>query len=147
MLPFRVLQEYGKEYSTFKPDKRLHWMPHLGSVELKLVFDGKIIETEVSPIEAAVIGLFHGQDSGIWSTDDMMKRLNVDYAQLFKALTTWIDYDVLEECGKNRYRVVDPLDQPSAPRNTARRKSIALLPRWAFIGFFPENVSQMHQNQ
>ena len=42
----------------FKPDKKLHWLPQLGTITLELELQDRAIEAEVTPLEAAVIGLF-----------------------------------------------------------------------------------------
>lgn len=50
--------QYAKEFSTFKPDKRLRWLPHLGSVHLELQLEDRTVEADVPPLEAAFIELF-----------------------------------------------------------------------------------------
>ncbi len=47
-----------KEFSTFKPDKRLRWLPHLGAVHLELLLEDRTLEVDVPPLEAAFIELF-----------------------------------------------------------------------------------------
>lgn len=57
--PSPSLQEdYAKEFTTFKPDKKLRWLPHLGTVQLEIVLQDRTIEVEVPPLEAAFIELF-----------------------------------------------------------------------------------------
>ena len=45
----------------FKPDKKLLWMSHLGSINLEIELDDRTVEAEVSPLEAAFIELFSEQ--------------------------------------------------------------------------------------
>lgn len=54
----RLQEQYAKEFSTFKPDKKLRWLPHLGTVHLELQLQDRVIETDVPPLEAAFIELF-----------------------------------------------------------------------------------------
>lgn len=54
----RLQTQYAKEFSTFKPDKKLRWLPHLGTVHLELQLEDRTIETDVPPLEAAFIELF-----------------------------------------------------------------------------------------
>lgn len=54
-------EEYAKQFSTFKPDKKLRWLPHLGTVHLELQLQDRIVETNVPPLEAAFIELFSTQ--------------------------------------------------------------------------------------
>ena len=42
----------------FKPDKRLKWLPNLGTVHLELQLQDRVVEAEVPPLEAAFIELF-----------------------------------------------------------------------------------------
>lgn len=55
---YRLQEEYSKEFTIFKPDKKLRWLPHLGSVTLELALEDRTIEVNVPPLEAAFIELF-----------------------------------------------------------------------------------------
>jgi anaphase-promoting complex subunit 2 len=54
-------QQYCKEFAAFKPDKKLQWLPHLGTVQLELELQDRKVDVEVSPLEAAFIELFSEQ--------------------------------------------------------------------------------------
>ena len=54
----RVQDQYANGFAEFKPDKKLHWLPQLGTITLELELQDRTIEAEVTPLEAAVIGLF-----------------------------------------------------------------------------------------
>lgn len=54
----RVQDRYAKGFTEFKPDKKLHWLPQLGTITLEIELQDRTIEAEVTPLEAAVIGLF-----------------------------------------------------------------------------------------
>lgn len=43
---------------TFKPDKRLKWLPHLGTVDLELELADRVVVATVPALEAAFIELF-----------------------------------------------------------------------------------------
>jgi len=53
-----VLDLYENGFTEFKPDKKLHWLPQLGTIILELELRDRTIEAEVTPLEAAVIGHF-----------------------------------------------------------------------------------------
>jgi anaphase-promoting complex subunit 2 len=55
---FRLQVEYAKEFSSFKPDKKLRWIPHLGTVELELHLEDRVVSATVPPLEAAFAELF-----------------------------------------------------------------------------------------
>ena len=46
---------------AFKPDKRLRWLPHLGSVQLEIELKDRKLDVQVSPLEAAIVELFSAQ--------------------------------------------------------------------------------------
>ena len=54
----RVQDRYADGFMEFKPDKKLHWLPQLGTITLELELQDRTIEAEVTPLEAAVIGFF-----------------------------------------------------------------------------------------
>jgi anaphase-promoting complex subunit 2 len=53
------LQEgYAREFTKFKPDKKLQWLSHLGTVQLDVELEDRTVSAEVPPLEAALIELF-----------------------------------------------------------------------------------------
>ena len=54
----RLQDLYSQEFSIFKPDKKLKWLPHLGTVRLELQLDDRTVEADVPPLEAAFIEMF-----------------------------------------------------------------------------------------
>ena len=57
-LAHSLQEEYSAGFSKFKPDKKLRWLPHLGTVKLELQLVDRTIEASVPPLEAAFIELF-----------------------------------------------------------------------------------------
>jgi hypothetical protein len=54
----RLQEQYAQEFTIFKPDKKLRWLPHLGTVHLELQLEDRVMEVDVPPLEAAFIELF-----------------------------------------------------------------------------------------
>jgi anaphase-promoting complex subunit 2 len=54
----RLQDNYAKEFITFKPDKQLRWLPHLGTVHLQVHLQDRTVEAETTPLEAGIIELF-----------------------------------------------------------------------------------------
>lgn len=54
----RLQKEYAQEFVIFKPDKQLRWLPHLGTIHLEIKLQDRVVDAEVTPLEAAVIELF-----------------------------------------------------------------------------------------
>lgn len=57
----RAQQRYAKAFHQFKPDKRLRWLPQIGTVSVVLELEDRTIEAEASPLQAAVADLFSSQ--------------------------------------------------------------------------------------
>ena len=55
---FRLQTDYAHEFTVFKPDKKLKWLPHLGTVQLELQLEDRVVDVDVPPLEAAFIELF-----------------------------------------------------------------------------------------
>lgn len=54
----RLRDQYAGEFHLFKPDKKLNWLPHLGTLKLDIELDDRTVSAEVPPLEAAFIELF-----------------------------------------------------------------------------------------
>lgn len=55
---YRLHEGYAREFTKFKPDKKLQWLSHLGTVQLDIELEDRIVSAEVAPLEAALIELF-----------------------------------------------------------------------------------------
>ncbi|KAJ6622570.1 ubiquitin-protein ligase [Mycena sp. CBHHK59/15] len=115
---FQQLQsQYAKEFSTFKPDKKLRWLPHLGTVHLELQLEDRTIETDVPPLEAAFIELF-SKKANIWSMDELIAGVGaVDRTAALKALITWVDLGVLKEDEENMFRLLEVKEEAAPTRS------------------------------
>ncbi|CED84265.1 Anaphase-promoting complex (APC), subunit 2 [Phaffia rhodozyma] len=91
----RSQTKYAKAYHRFKPDKRLKWIPQLGTIDVKLELADRIVEVEANPIQAAVIELFDG-DGSAWSTSAIASKLSIpDQAVVLSTLNFWANLGVL----------------------------------------------------
>ncbi|KAG7091912.1 hypothetical protein E1B28_008307 [Marasmius oreades] len=128
---FQALQkEYAREFSTFKPDKKLRWLPHLGTVHLELQLEDRTVQADVPPLEAAFIELF--SEKNVLKIEELIEGVgSVDRAAAVKALLTWVDMGVLKEDGEGMFRLLEVAEEPSSgARETARSITAApeLLP-------------------
>jgi hypothetical protein len=67
-LRFRLQDQYAHGFSAFKPDKKLRWLPHLGTVNLELELQDRVVTADVPPLEAAFIELFSDKSDGHQNT-------------------------------------------------------------------------------
>lgn len=56
-----IQEQYAKQFTTFKPDKKLRWLPHLGTVSMEVKLEDRTVSAEVTPLEAAVLEHFDEQ--------------------------------------------------------------------------------------
>ena len=137
-----IQEEYAQEFTVFKPDKKLVWMSHLGTINLEIELDDRTIEAEVPPLEAAFIELFSEQGvfpnsitlpilrlpSDEWSVPDLIAKLGtIERPAAIKALTTWIELGVLKEDSVDHYRLLKTAE-PLGTTGKAVGKQIAAAP-------------------
>lgn len=144
---FRLQDDYAKEFITFKPDKQLRWLPHLGTVHLEVELRDRTVEAETTPLEAAIIELFSEKGDtrfrlttialiifypDTWTVDELMPRLgSVDLAPTVKALNMWADKGVLIEEAEACYKLLEITD-------TNTRAPIQRAREYLFPSIYPE---------
>ncbi|KAF8625915.1 hypothetical protein AX17_006641 [Amanita inopinata Kibby_2008] len=123
---FQTLQEeYAHEFTVFKPDKKLRWLPQLGTVHLELELEDRRVDVNVPPLEAAFIELF--SQKPVWSMDQLIEAVgSIDRSAALKALITWVDLGVLKEDVEDTFRLLEVAEEPSAePRE---RRAVPVTP-------------------
>ncbi|PAV17180.1 ubiquitin- ligase [Pyrrhoderma noxium] len=117
----QVMEDYSKDFKAFKQDKKLRFLPQLGTVDLTLELKDRTLDFTVSPIEAAVIELFSSNER--WSVSDLSKELNVGTNLVRKALDSWMVRGVVREEEGNVFLLLEEVgdEQPSQIRTGALR--------------------------
>lgn len=145
----RLQDEYSKQYATFKPDKKLRWLPHLGSIQLELTLQDRTVSADVPPLEAAFIELFSEKGTCLsprcsvpsltmrvdtWPIDELRAKVgNVDRISAGKALATWVELGVLRAEGDGTYRLLEVAEEiaSSGSAQSTRREypcAVVILP-------------------
>lgn len=121
---FKELRDrYAKEFQLFKPDKKLHWLPHLGTINLDIELDDRTLTVDVQPLEAAIIELFSEKD--VWTVDEIIARVSkVDRAMIIRALGTWLDHGVVKDEGQETFRLLNVSDAANGTSQPASRPAI-----------------------
>ncbi|KLO14760.1 Cullin [Schizopora paradoxa] len=107
-----ILETYSKEFTAFKQDKKLRYLPQLGTLDLTIELTDRTLDVHVPPLEAAVIELFSTKDE--WILDDLSKELNVDSSAVRQALDTWVDYGVVSEDKLHHFVLLETSESGSA---------------------------------
>ncbi|KAF8812048.1 hypothetical protein BYT27DRAFT_6431262 [Phlegmacium glaucopus] len=104
---FQQLQtDYAHEFTVFKPDKKLKWLPHLGTVQLELQLEDRVVDVDVAPLEAAFIELF--SQKALWTLEELISSVgSIDRGAAIKALATWVDHGVLKEDPENTFILLE----------------------------------------
>lgn len=91
-LPEKILttfQEYSSKYSIVKASRKLKFHEELGSVTLTLEFEnGSRTWNDVSPLHAAIISLFDGEND-LKSSEQLSKVLGISQHHLRKEISFW----------------------------------------------------------
>lgn len=125
--------EYAREFTKFKPDKKLQWLSHLGTVQLDIELEDRTVSTEVLPLEAALIELFSERGGycrrlsnlsssyyipAVWQFDDLVKAAgSLNRGVVIKGLATWVDLGVLKEDPENTFVLLEREEQALSSSN------------------------------
>ncbi|KAH9841592.1 uncharacterized protein C8Q71DRAFT_737818 [Rhodofomes roseus] len=114
----QIQDDYAQEFHAFKQDKKLRWLPHLGTIHLEIELQDRTVPADVPPLEAAFIELFSEKDT--WTVDELIARVgSVDRPAALKALATWVDMGVVKEGAPNQYILLEVAeDAATHPRPT-----------------------------
>ncbi|BGP47200.1 hypothetical protein JCM10450v2_003052 [Rhodotorula kratochvilovae] len=102
----RAQAAYDRNFSSLKRDKKLRWLPQLGSVNLTLALRDRSLTVDCTPLQAAAIELFSSQDT--WSPDALQQELRVaDAGTVRNALYFWNNLGVLRALPEDLWRLVE----------------------------------------
>lgn len=80
----RLAKQYEKAFTKLKPEKRLEWLPALGSVSLEVVLKDRTLELEVTPLQAAVLEMFDARRKFSHDQFVRIRRLTLTFTVLFR---------------------------------------------------------------
>ena len=115
--------KYDEEYAIFKPDKRLHWIPHIGTVSLSIELEDRVVNVEATPFQAAVIDNFTSSSNGKLSLNDLSDKLNVSNEIIEDdGLKFWIKKGILKQVKDENNKVFRILEnyEPPSPKSKPR---------------------------
>ncbi|KAF8322634.1 hypothetical protein DL93DRAFT_2223518 [Clavulina sp. PMI_390] len=109
---FKEMQDrYHVEYEKQRPDKKLRFLPHMGTVDLTVEMDdGQQLSVTVNPLHAAIIDLFSQQKR--WETAELAVKLgDLDITSVSLALMYWHMAGVIEPTEPNVFELRDSLGE------------------------------------
>ncbi|KAF9783259.1 ubiquitin-protein ligase [Thelephora terrestris] len=118
-----VQDQYANGFAEFKPDKKLHWLPQLGTITLEVELQDRTIEAEVTPLEAAVIGLFGEKDR--WTTEALTSSVGgtIEESAMTKALNKWVNLGVIKENEGGEFILLE-IQEEGGAKPTASRQAV-----------------------
>ncbi|PRQ75028.1 Cullin homology [Rhodotorula toruloides] len=102
----RAQASYDRSFAALKGDKKLRWLPQLGSVNLTVELKDRTITVDATPLQAAVLELFDKQDT--WTSDALQTELRVaDLGTVRNALYYWNNLGVVASMPDDTWRLVE----------------------------------------
>ncbi|KAI0632358.1 hypothetical protein C8Q77DRAFT_1125177 [Trametes polyzona] len=140
---FREIQEtYAREYHLFKPDKRLYWLSHLGTINLDIELQDRTVSAEVPPLEASIVEFFSQKDT--WTVDELVAELkSVEKSAILKALITWVDLGVVKEEETDRYKLLEVAEAESSGQKAVARPAPAIEEEAPGLAIQQQHAEQM----
>jgi len=130
VLPHRlraIQEEYSWEYTAFKPDKKLVWLSHMGSVKIEVELQDRTLEVDVPPVSAAIVELFSEKDR--WSVDELIAQMGrIDRPSVMKGLLVVVDLGILKEEETDHYKLLEVAEEASAESGASRSAAMDELP-------------------
>jgi len=142
ILPDQVksqFDKYCKQYEHLKRPRQLTRKPHLGTVQLDLEFDDKVLSFTVSPAHAAIICLFQDDNEPV-SLETIAAKVGMTREGARKKLAFWVNHQILAKVQKDHYQLVSSplLPPPTTPAlsddHTVRKDKTANQPHQAPTG-------------
>ncbi|KAG0145209.1 hypothetical protein CROQUDRAFT_64206 [Cronartium quercuum f. sp. fusiforme G11] len=103
-------KSFENAYSQLKVDRRLRWMTQLGTVELDIELEDRMVSVEVSTLQASVIELFELQDT--WTIEKLAKTLRLmnEPSHVRNALYFWSNHEVLKEIESGVWKLFESVE-------------------------------------
>ena len=112
-------RSYEAAFHTFKPDKRLRWLQSLGTATVKLELADRLIEVEVTPLQASIAEHFESTEQ--LSTSVLALALGggksaVDERMVEEGLTFWKGLGVVKEVSEGVWRMLEIAESEAMER-------------------------------
>ncbi|KAK4055575.1 hypothetical protein OIV83_000121 [Microbotryomycetes sp. JL201] len=106
----RAQQEYDRAFRSNRPDKKLRWLPQLGTVNVTVQLKDRELTLDVTPLQAAVLELFSTQET--WTTDDLsIELMLMDTVSIRNALYFWNNQGVLKGLADDAWQLLEVRDK------------------------------------
>lgn len=106
-----ALEEFQKGFRAIKRDRKLEWMPSMGTVILEIELYGETREISVTPAQATI--LFHFQSQSQWSLPDLSSVTGIPAEALRRRITFWTGQGVLQAKGNGIFCLNDLKQEPN----------------------------------
>ena len=154
--------EYAHEFTVFEPDKKLKWLPHLGTVQLEIELEDRTLEVDAPPLEAVFIKLFSEKrnfyfyflgvldtagrsSSAIWVLAGLIEVVEaVDRSASLKVLSTCVDHGILIEDPAFTFNLLERADLGSSG---ARERDPSRLGVFSFSGYLRWTMRSRYYQQ
>ncbi|KAK4057900.1 hypothetical protein OIO90_001119 [Microbotryomycetes sp. JL221] len=102
----RAQLEYDRAFKSSRPDKKLRWLPQLGTVNITVDLKDRSLTLDVTPLQSAVLEMFSQQE--IWTTDDLsIELMLMDMSMIRNALYFWNNKGVLKQLPDDTWQLLE----------------------------------------
>lgn len=98
-------QVYTKAFEALKGNRTLSWKPHLGTVNIGVEINDKVLELQVSPMLATII--MHFQEKTEWVLEDLSQAMKVPATVLRRKMTYWQSIGIIAETITDKYVLIE----------------------------------------
>ncbi|EFP82746.2 uncharacterized protein PGTG_08942 [Puccinia graminis f. sp. tritici CRL 75-36-700-3] len=92
-----LLKAFEQTYTAQKVDRRLRWLPQLGSVEIDVELEDRTLSLEVTTLQASIIEMFGISDTWTFARLRTALKIRTDLTSLRNSLYFWSNQEVLKE--------------------------------------------------
>lgn len=100
-----AISRYEGVFSSLRADRKLTWLPHLGTVDVQLQLQDRVVEMTVSPAQASLIYVF--EEQATWSVRDLARKLGQEESVARRGAVFWATQGVLREDSRDRFTLLE----------------------------------------
>ncbi|SCZ98465.1 BZ3500_MvSof-1268-A1-R1_Chr7-1g09159 [Microbotryum saponariae] len=105
----RAQREYDQAFTALKPEKKLRWLPQLGTINITVDLRDRSLTLDVTPLQASVLEVF--QLRTIWTADSIGDELRIiDTVAIRNVLYFWNNHGVLKSLPDDEWKLLEFTD-------------------------------------
>ncbi|SCV70983.1 BQ2448_3745 [Microbotryum intermedium] len=105
----RAQWEYDQAFTGLKPEKKLRWLPQLGTINITVDLRDRSLTLDVTPLQASVLEVFQSQT--VWTAESIGDELRIiDIVAIRNVLYFWNNHGVLKSLPDDEWELLEFVD-------------------------------------